>query len=268
MLRSRLKQILRPPDPLIYGITPSISLSLISKFIRLNADAATRAFISDSMFHLPSLLYVCSRPILLLFFSPMEINAWFRESKMFVVSSEQIKKLLRIEEGFMFERVLDIGAGDGNVTKEFLPFCRKLVATETSDALCGCLRELKIDVFKTPTITDFAGFDLYICLNVLDRCEEPFVLLKQLFARIRTEGSILMLALVLPFFPIAPLSNQIPVAVPHDQSFESWAEAWESYFVQEKLEIISFSRVPYLSAGNLVRPYYVLDDALFVLKSS
>lgn len=60
---------------------------------------------------------------------------------MFVISQPQCRKLLRVEEDWKTETLLDLGAGDGEVTKHIAPLFDKVYATEISSTMRGLLQK-------------------------------------------------------------------------------------------------------------------------------
>lgn len=116
-------------------------------------------------------------------------------------------------------------------------------------------------------------FGVFSCLNVLDRCEDPMEILDYIIARMRGTSSKLILALALPWRPIRterPIKFSYEILqtkLPSKRfSFEQWLRLWIHYLEKLELEIITLSRVPYLSQGNGIRPYFVLHDAIIVLQ--
>ena len=269
MFRNRqyiLKEISKPPSLLIYTI--SKYNKYISKFILLNSDIDTINYINMSSNHTPSICYLLARPFMTLFYYGSDINAIFNEGQMFVMSTPQLCKILRIDEKYQFKNILDIGAGDGSVCKHFLPLCNNITATEASTVLVNKLKSYGINALHMFSIPDtLRNFELYSCLNVLDRCSDPMNLYLSLEERIKSENSLLLLAIVFPYRPTGKKSR-IPLNIRSDNCcFDDWIEAFGDFFVSRGLEIVTISRVPYLSQGNLIRPYYVLEDSIFLLKN-
>ena len=113
-------------------------------------------------------------------------------------------------------------------------------------------------------------YDVISCLNVLDRCDKPLSMLKQMHNKL-TIGGILILALVLPYDPCVergllklPPSEHLPI------SSKTWEEGvttlWKNVLQPMGFEPIALARVPYLCEGDLHVEYYSLDDAVFVLR--
>lgn len=50
-----------------------------------------------------------------------------------------------------------------------------------------------------PNSADGRQYDVISCLNVIDRCENPLTLLRQIHASLKPDVGLLVLAVVLPF---------------------------------------------------------------------
>lgn len=97
---------------------------------------------------------------------------------MHIFSTEQIEHLLRKSLYHLNAsgKLLDIGAGDGNVTKELAPLFSSVCTTEMSSHMIGRLQQRGFDARLTTDPDVFASdapFDVVSCLNVLDRCSRP-----------------------------------------------------------------------------------------------
>ncbi len=114
-------------------------------------------------------------------------------------------------------------------------------------------------------------YDLISCLNVLDRCDAPLSMLKQIHSKL-SPGGHLLLALVLPFQPFvesgvsqAAPSELLPIS--EDGNWEeSVGELWDGTLKPLGFELVTVSRLPYLCEGDLNQDYYSLDDVILVLR--
>lgn len=180
-------------------------------------------------------------------------------------------------------RLLDIGAGDGNVTAVLARHFREVTATEVSVPMCARLRERGFRVFNAPFLREDAGFpaaqcagtfDVVSMLNLLDRCDQPAEMLAAA-RRLLAPGGRLLIAVVLPFGEFVEegtVRRRPHGALPmrgarcsDGASFEASLNA----LVQRALapagfRVRSVSKVPYLCRGDMRRPYYVLSDAIVV----
>jgi 2-polyprenyl-3-methyl-5-hydroxy-6-metoxy-1,4-benzoquinol methylase len=265
-------------------------------------DESGQEFMSKSIHRIPSVMRCITRPVLSWFLNTTDINGLFHEGEMHVVSTPQIRRMLahnRLLEAKQFTHLLDIGAGDGNVTVQLAPLAEEVTATEISAFMIRRLQRRGFRAVCTDTLdcaaideaaaltslhsfhsssssrepaheaaSQSAGgsnsrtFDLIACMNVLDRCTHPQKLMSQLHARLDdAPHSRLVMAVVLPWRP-----------TPQQETVSIRGRTWEDYlnsllqFVETcGFQVESFSRVPYLSQGDFSQDLYVLDDALLVL---
>eukprot|EP01135_Chromosphaera_perkinsii_P000647 Nk52_evm14s147 gene=Nk52_evmTU14s147 len=154
-------------------------------------------------------------------------------------------------------------------------------------------------------MTEAGGVDLVCCFNVLDRCEKPISLLRDLRKAVKCKGDCakgdgkkrqkdddeededgrVILAVVLPWSPfvengtgkIEPVERinincYSSFTAPNGKQRRTFLfERTVTKFVQDVLTpngfaVESFCRVPYLCEGDLVKPYYWLDNVVFCLK--
>jgi 2-polyprenyl-3-methyl-5-hydroxy-6-metoxy-1,4-benzoquinol methylase len=279
-----------------YGCSVNrLDKKLALKFVQLHRDAEANAFIESCREWAHSgeavwkdLLGSCMRS----FCSITTTNAMLRIGSMHVLSSQQIQTLLGSGTG---GRLLDVGAGDGNVTMKYRPFFQDIITTEVNSAMAKRLREKGFPCVETSQVTrealalglqaipmhctdphelnEHLSFDVVSCLNVLDRCPTPKTLLRQIKDILRPETGLLLLAVVLPFCPFVENGPAWSQADP-DEILPIHASRWENA-VQELVdkvfsplgfEVKSLSRVPYLCCGiTSNQPVLQLDDAIFVL---
>lgn len=149
------------------------------------------------------------------------INGLLKRGSMFVFSMQQFKALIDFEATYgnvKLNSLLDLGAGDGEVTIKMAPFFQTVYATEMSYTMQWRLQQKgfkvldvnnwnkieldaraqesqSINIEKT---NKYLKFDVISCLNLLDRCETPITLLKSIKEALVPNG-LLVVALVLPF---------------------------------------------------------------------
>lgn len=235
------------PSPLIYNIQEdNISPETFSKFIQLSLDEGTQHFLDNFCAQEEGILITMMGNLLRYYYSLTDSNAILNRGQMHVLSANQIQKLLTQNGNFLLPKcatLLDIGAGDGNVTKNFkdvltyFPITlddpewkNQIVATELSYYMVKRLEKQGFPCVETTTITrenllphlrkeskplpSDPAFDLVSLLNVIDRCDKPLTLLndiKQLLlpieeSEIRKRG-ILLLAVVFPWGPFVESGN-------------------------------------------------------------
>lgn len=284
--------------------TTKLHPTLREKFKPLTRDAATNAFLLRSSKR-PYLLnlgqaYACT--VLRKWVSLTDANAMLGRGKMFVLSVDHVRDLLAMDDGGpekpknlpqkTKKLLLDVGAGEGEVTETF----RKggefdvVVATEASAPMVKRLRQKKIDVViestDVTTVTDatiaagvvcaeeFRGFDCVCLLNVLDRCDTPFMLLNELRALLNDDGGVLVLAVVVPFRPFVEdgQNHRVPkqkLGLDPNGNWETGVNAiWETVLKPCGFALERVARVPYISEGDQKHGAYILDDAVFVLSKA
>ncbi|VEL33560.1 unnamed protein product [Protopolystoma xenopodis] len=114
-------------------------------------------------------------------------------------------------------------------------------------------------------------YDVISCLNLLDRCDRPITLLRQIHSSLTPETGILLLAIVLPL-------NQYVETAPDRHPSEtldiSGSKIWEvqlnslviNVLQPAGFELIRFTRLPYLCEGDFSRAFYSLNDVILVLR--
>lgn len=110
-----------------------------------------------------------------------------------------------------------------------------------------------------------------MCLNLLDRCDYPFQILKTIHEALETNGK-LIIALVLPFSSYVETGERndhkpvetLPIT---GKKFEQQAQSFVTNVLEPNgFKLIRWSRVPYLCEGDINQSYYFLDDSLFVVE--
>ena len=166
-------------------------------------------------------------------------------------------------------RLLDVGAGSGDVTQSLRPLFRETVATELSAPCARRLRSRKIrchrvDLARAP-LPEPGPFDVVTLLNVLDRCDRPRSLLRAARA---LASRALLISVPLPVRAHVDVGGAtIDPAEPICGRGASWEQALNDLapaLAIEGTRIARIARAPYLSRGagaSLV----ALDAALVVL---
>lgn len=252
--------------------------SVQSLFIQSHLDSGTKTFLKRSMeksgwlftqlYH--SLVSTVLGPLV----SRTSINGFLGRGSMFVFSAEQFQRLLRISPEWRAERLLDLGAGDGGVTEVMGTHFEEVYATEVSVPMKWHLQRrnyklLGIDEWQH---TGFQ-YDVVSCLNLLDRCEDPLNLLRDIKLSLVPKTGRLVLAAVLPFQPYVEVGGRWQRPKEHLRvKGKTWeeqvTELSNKVFRRVGFEVEAVTRLPYLCEGDMYNDYYVLDDAVFVLKVS
>ncbi|GAB5353238.1 hypothetical protein AAMO2058_000020200 [Amorphochlora amoebiformis] len=202
--------------------------------------------------------------------------------KMHVLSTSQWRRILRLAvDKKDCGSLLDVGAGDGAVTQAASSLFSSITATESSFALSWRLWWKGFTAVQTGDIRRASlckgKYDVVSCLNVLDRVDNPSRLIRDLKASTKPNGRI-VLAVVMPFCPAVmtvggsrPPKERLPIPGCCDGSKRnSWEECVNALvklvLIPEGLEVVTLSRVPYMSHGDDRKSLYTLDDAILVLK--
>uniref|UniRef100_A0A1I8I6D3 Methyltransf_25 domain-containing protein n=1 Tax=Macrostomum lignano TaxID=282301 RepID=A0A1I8I6D3_9PLAT len=194
---------------------------LADAFVQLEQDAETEAFLENSYAKserlLTQLYHRVAKPLLCMFMSVTSANGFLRRGSMFVLFGEQFRRLIvgsdsgdhQQQQEPLFDSLLDLGAGDGNVTSHYAGYFRRVFATEMATVMTWRLAERGYTVvdpitwLPTQPAIDAepeldAHYDLIGCFNLLDRCEAPLDLLAQAKRRLRPGSGRLLLAVVVP----------------------------------------------------------------------
>lgn len=202
--------------------------------------------------------------------SDFDVNGLLGTYPLFLLGTAQARRLLG---AFARGRLLDVGAGSGDVTLRLSPLFSEVVATETAFAMARRLgrrglRCHRVDLARDPAPA--GPWDVVSCLNVIDRCAEPLTLLERLRDLVRGGGR-LLLATPMPYEPFVyrggstrPPLERLPIEGGDWEG--SVTELSRSVLAPLGLEVEALARVPYLSGGDPARPLYVLDDAVLVCR--
>ncbi|XP_026770519.2 methyltransferase-like protein 9 isoform X1 [Pangasianodon hypophthalmus] len=245
-------------------------------FVQSHLDEDTEAFLQRSVEKSGWVFTQLYHSLFSTIFSPImsrtSINGFLGRGSMFVFSQDQFRKLLQISPDWRGERLLDLGAGDGGVTEVMGSLFKEVYATEVSLPMRWQLqrksyRLLEIDEWQK---TGFQ-YDIISCLNLLDRCDEPSQLLRDIRKALVPGTGRLILAVVLPFQPYVEIRGRWVRPSEHIRmEGTTWEEQVKNLsddiFLNVGFEVEVVTRLPYLCEGDMHQDYYVLDDAVFVLK--
>ncbi|KAK3792034.1 hypothetical protein RRG08_055301 [Elysia crispata] len=257
-------------------IVSRLSQDLCGKFVQFDQDDGADEFLqncqekSDAI--LSQIFYSFARPVLNLFMTQTSINGLLSRGSMYIFSKSQFEQLMSFSAYHKRDTLLDLGAGDGMVTAQMSNYFNKTYATEMSGVMARKLTSmgyhiLDVDQWSESGLT----FDVVSCLNLLDRCDKPMTLLSQIKEVLRPDTGRLLVAVVIPFKPYVEFNSKT-----HEPSellritgsnFEEQIQQLVSIFHQAGFLVEKFTRLPYLCEGDLRHSFYVLTDALFVLKA-
>ena len=245
---------------------------LRDRFVKLSRDAATDAFLAQAGRGRHPWWRTQLHRLLRQFMSDFDVNGLLDMYPLFVASTEHWQLLLGQQR---VTRLLDVGAGSGNVTRTLLPLAEHVVTTELSRHMAERLRRSGLECHELDLAEgDLPGapFQLITCLNVLDRTARPRQLLRRMHERLEPGGR-LLLALALPYNPFFFRGNSTPEPLERLACDEASWEGAVSSLVERELEplgftVVAVSRTPYLSFGDAKSSLYELDDALLVCKKT
>ena len=267
--------------PLRYAVREAaLSPLLRPVYCRLERDADTEAWLRDAVARPHGAMQLVARNLARKIMSDYDANGVTGTHDMRVLGAAQWRVLLT-RAGFTEtpRRLLDVGAGEGNVTAALAELLGpgEVVTTELSAPMARRLRKRgwrchEVDLALEALPGDDTPFDLVGLLNVLDRTSWPLTLLEKL--RPLTRG-LLLLAVPLPLHPhvhvgpvTLPPEETLPSPLGGNESFEAGANALaELVFKPLGFEVAAFARAPYLCRGGATEPVIVLDDAIFALRA-
>ena len=267
-----------------------VARQLASSLTPSQRDAKTASFLTDcSATFLYERSQVSTTLQRILGWSRPRAQAAVNLGTLFVASPEQFRSLFA-NVSSESRTLLDVGAGAGAVTEtvaEALGLDRRdVTALEVSAILRAKLAERRFRVIDSfDSIPRVPSYDVVALLNVLDRCDDPVDLVRQVLDRLQRTG-LLLIAAALPFCdrvregalgavdahrpPKAPLpvGRSYRCSDRHRPSFEVAATGFLAAVVrlEPTLRVVSWTRLPYLSCGDTVRSHYVLHSAVFVLR--
>ena len=201
------------------------------------------------------------------FFGATSRNGLLNRGIMFVASRELFTKLLSFST--TKRKLLDIGAGDGNVTKNLATHFNDVYVTECSAPMRYRLQSKGYNLLEINDWQNYC-FDTVSCLNVLDRCDDPYKLLSDIYNNLKVNGGLLILAIVLPYHGLVENANDWkpqpnPLKI-NGSSFEEQLSSLITDVLQPMgYELNIATKVPYLCSGDLNASYYSLNDALLSL---
>lgn len=206
------------------------------------------------------------------YMSDFDANALTGMYRMLFLPTSAWRQLL---EGHTGGRLLDVGAGSGDVTATLAPCFDELEATEVSRGMARRLTQRGVhchplDLTEAPL--PGAAFDAVSLLNVLDRCQRPRQLLRHCLLALKP-GGVFVVALALPYRPFYFDGPSTPDPLERLDCDPGVAGGWEDgarRFIERDLlpmglSLECFARAPYLSAGDSARALYELDDVVVVL---
>lgn len=236
------------------------------RFVPMSASLETKAFIESCLGTKHSPVKTGLHRALRTVLSDFDVNALLGMYPMHLLDAEGFQTLL----GERPASLLDVGAGNGDVTAQLAKVAREVRVTESSWGMRRVLRKRGFELAPTALDGAAGSYDVVSCLNVLDRTARPRSLLRTL-AKVVAPGGKLLLSVPLPLEPFHYVGGKtqrpaesLPLAGP---SFEDSLSALLRWLEAELpgVCVSAFTRTPYLSGGDAHRTLYVLDAAVLVL---
>lgn len=161
--------------------------------------------------------------------------------------------------------LLDIGAGDGSITKNFEPYTSYIACLEPSASF---QRILKKRGYSIADATDKKTYDIVTLFNVLDICEKPKSVLQVARKHVSTDG---ILIITLPFpiktrsWDISDIQRTNRLTQSPSLSFEeAVSDFYTDFLKKNNLEVTYFTRLPYIVSLPETQETSTYDNGLFV----
>ena len=216
----------------------------------LPADPWIASFRSHSSGH--SAFHAAARGLLRRVVSDFDADGWLGTHPMALLGEVSWRDLIGSRR-----RMLDVGAGSGDVSVHARGCVGEIVTTETSAPMARRLREAGFACYRVDlsrrTPPGIGRFDAVALLNVLDRCDRPRSLLWRALGLIEAGG----VALVSVPLPTRPHLDAGRVTVDPDEPLGGDGDTFEgalAHLVEETLEpcgmrVERIARAAYLSRG-------------------
>jgi SAM-dependent methyltransferase len=247
--------------------------SFADRFIELPVDAEWLSQVAALTQQRSGALRTYAQRLARVYLSDFDANALTGIYRMQLLPRGAWQKLLGPKAG---GRLLDVGAGSGDVTAELAQCFDEVETTEVSRGMAKRLtkRGFKCHALDlTESQLEGAGtFGAVSLLNVLDRCRKPHTLLGRCIDLLEPGGT-LIVALALPYQPFYFAGPTTPEPEERLACAPERSPTWEDgarRFIERDLlplglELQCFARAPYLSAGDSRRALYELDDVVVTL---
>lgn len=241
-------------------------------FLELPDDTARLDFVARARQRPHSRWLTATHRIVRSFISDYDANGLLGMYPMHLLSTAQWRSLLPSKGP---GRLLDVGAGDGGLTRELSPLFTSITTTETSRAMARRLRRLGYECLQQDLAqsTLEGQFDCVTCLNVVDRTPRPRQLITALAQLVAPSGA---LVIATPL-PLRAFYYQGPRTLEPHERLSAPGPSWERAVGQfvaaigpllAGFELERWSKAPYLSWGDAQRELYALDDFVGVWRRS
>jgi SAM-dependent methyltransferase len=246
----------------------AIGPKLAETVVVLDADEETLAFVAAEKARPAPRLRWLAHAFLRGLLTDYDVNGLLGTYRLFLLSSAQWATVL---DGVAGGRLLDVGAGSGDVTARMAPSFAAVHTVETSRPMVRRLRRHgfvahQVDISRTPA--PGAPYDSVALLNVLDRSARPAGLLAAAKNALADDG-VLIVSMPLPMQPFyqrgARTLDPVEVLPAVGMTWEAAARSLaEDVLVPGGFTVIRLTRAPYLSGGDRHAPFYELDAVVIV----
>lgn len=266
-----------------YWYRPETNMTSLAqeKFFASAPDHQTQQFLDHSNDIATNFFWQTVRNIGVMILSAVytktDINGMTGFGNMFLFSDEQFAKFLALDKSSWSstgKKVLDLGAGNGDITEHMRPFFEEVYATELSPKMRKRLASkgyTVLDALKWAE-TD-VSFDLITAFNLLDRHYSPSKLLEDLWNVSHRSNSLVIVSLVLPvshYVEFNPNGKSTRPDAYLNVSGRTYADHVHhmiaNVFKPANFEVVRWTRLPYLCEGDMNNSAYYLPDAVFLLK--
>jgi SAM-dependent methyltransferase len=253
-----------------YGIDRSkLDPALARRVWELAPDNATFDFLERQVAQHHGRLRWAAHAVLRGWCSDFTVNGLLGTYRLHLLSAGQWRSLLGGKGG----RLLDVGAGAGDVTAELARSFDDVMAVETSASLVHRLKTAGIPAVRCDVTTapvPEGPHDAISLLNVLDRCARPRTMLTKLVNALGAGGRFIA-SMPLPYDPahlsgprVYEPAERLPLGC---GTWEAQAQSLvEQVLEPAGLEVETLSRAPYLSEGDRSVPFYELDAVIVVCR--
>lgn len=244
--------------------------SMKAAFVELGPDEALLEYLERILASRASVATTRLQRFLRCFVSDFDVNALLRMYPMHLFGTAQAERLFGKRPA---GKLLDLGAGSGDVTSALVPLFDQIEVVETSRVAARRLRERGFTCSGYDvTAQGIRGgpYDVIALLNVLDRTDRPRTLLEKC-RNAMNEGTRLLLSTPLPYRPHVYAGGRARdpkerlAVVGHD-----FSDALMRLVVDtlQPLGLVPtrLTRVPYLSGGDSECPVTVLSAAVTVCR--
>jgi SAM-dependent methyltransferase len=250
-------------------------LALAASETTLPADPATEAWLAGPGARPHGPLVTAAQRVLRAFASDFDTNAWLGTHSLHLTGRAGFEHLLGCTPGApLGGRLLDVGAGTGEVTAELAPLFDEVVTTEVSRGMARRLTQRGFTCLRVDLAEDvppgLGRFRVVALLNVLDRATRPATLLDRALEHLEPGGRLLV-ASPLPMRPHVqgPGTTREPDEwiAGRAESFDlALAELVEVELARRGLSVERWARAPYRSQGDAGARIYELPSAILVAR--